>query len=133
MHQAARRRTSQMVAAMSSTDSASSQPLSIHWNGQNRLAGHDPGAGDQAPRTTVEGCHLREQGGRGIGWPVELQDVDETGNGSHGPVQVCCVGSGVLRLVFEGESGLLVYRHGRVCPLRRGRKDLLGEEPQLEH
>jgi hypothetical protein len=36
---AARRRTSQMVAAMSSTDSASSQPPSIHWNGQNRLAG----------------------------------------------------------------------------------------------
>jgi hypothetical protein len=38
-HQAARRRTSQMVAAMSSTDSASSQPPSIHWKGQNRLAG----------------------------------------------------------------------------------------------
>jgi hypothetical protein len=37
--QAARQRTSQMVAAMSSTDSASSQPPSIHWNGQNRLAG----------------------------------------------------------------------------------------------
>jgi alpha-1,2-mannosyltransferase len=37
--QAARRRTSQMVAAMSSTDSASSQPPSIHWNGQNRLPG----------------------------------------------------------------------------------------------
>ena len=37
--QAARRRTSQTVAAMSSTDSASSQPPSIHWNGQNRLAG----------------------------------------------------------------------------------------------
>jgi hypothetical protein len=36
--QAARRRTSQTVAAMSSTDSASSQPPSIHWNGQNRLA-----------------------------------------------------------------------------------------------
>ena len=39
MHQAARRRTSQMVAAMSSTDSASSQPPSIHWKGQNRLPG----------------------------------------------------------------------------------------------
>ncbi len=37
--QAARRRTTQMVAAMSSTDSASSQPPSIHWKGQNRLAG----------------------------------------------------------------------------------------------
>ena len=37
--QAARRRTSQTVAAMSSTDSASSQPPSIHWNGQNRLPG----------------------------------------------------------------------------------------------
>jgi hypothetical protein len=37
--QAARRRTSQTVAAMSSTDSASSQPPSIHWNDQNRLAG----------------------------------------------------------------------------------------------
>jgi dimethylargininase len=37
--QAARRRTSQMVAAMSSADSASSQPASIHWTGQNRLAG----------------------------------------------------------------------------------------------
>ena len=37
--QAARWRTSQMVAAMSSTDRASSQPPSIHWNGQNRLAG----------------------------------------------------------------------------------------------
>jgi hypothetical protein len=37
--QAARRRTSQTVAAMSSTDSASSQPPSIHWKGQNRLAG----------------------------------------------------------------------------------------------
>ena len=37
--QAARRRTSQTVAAISSTDSASSQPPSIHWNGQNRLAG----------------------------------------------------------------------------------------------
>jgi len=37
--QAARRRTSQTVAAMSSTDRASSQPPSIHWNGQNRLPG----------------------------------------------------------------------------------------------
>jgi hypothetical protein len=37
--QAARRRTSQTVAAMSSTDSTSSQPPSIHWNAQNRLAG----------------------------------------------------------------------------------------------
>jgi hypothetical protein len=37
--QAARRRTSQMVAAMSSADSASSQPPSIHWKGQNRLPG----------------------------------------------------------------------------------------------
>jgi hypothetical protein len=37
--QAARRRTSQTVAAMSSIDSASSQPPSIHWNGQNRLPG----------------------------------------------------------------------------------------------
>ena len=37
--QAARRRTSQMVAAMSSTDSASSQPPSIHWKAQNRLPG----------------------------------------------------------------------------------------------
>jgi hypothetical protein len=37
--QAARRRTSQTVTAMSSTDSASSHPLSIHWNAQNRLAG----------------------------------------------------------------------------------------------
>ena len=37
--QAARRRTSQTVAAMSSTDSASSQPPSIHWKGQNRLPG----------------------------------------------------------------------------------------------
>ena len=37
--QAARRRTSQTVAAMSRTDSASSQPPSIHWNGQNRLPG----------------------------------------------------------------------------------------------
>jgi hypothetical protein len=39
MHQAARRRTSQTVAAMISADSASSEPPSIHWNGQNRLAG----------------------------------------------------------------------------------------------
>jgi hypothetical protein len=37
--QAARRRTSQTVAAMSSTESASSQPPSIHWKGQNRLPG----------------------------------------------------------------------------------------------
>jgi hypothetical protein len=37
--QVGRRRTSQTVAAMSSTDSASSQPPSIHWNGQNRLVG----------------------------------------------------------------------------------------------
>jgi hypothetical protein len=28
-----------MVAAMSSADSASSEPPSIHWKGQNRLAG----------------------------------------------------------------------------------------------
>jgi hypothetical protein len=39
MYQAARRWTSQMVAAMSSADSVSSQPPSIHWKGQNRLAG----------------------------------------------------------------------------------------------
>jgi hypothetical protein len=39
MHQAARRWTSQSVAAMSSADSASSQPPSIHWKGQNRLVG----------------------------------------------------------------------------------------------
>jgi hypothetical protein len=38
-HQAARRWTSQTAATMRSTDSASSQPPSIHWNGQNRLAG----------------------------------------------------------------------------------------------
>jgi hypothetical protein len=37
--QAARLRTSQTVAAMRRRDSASSQPPSIHWNGQNRLAG----------------------------------------------------------------------------------------------
>ncbi len=37
--QAARRRTSRTVTAMSSADSTSSQPPSIHWNGQNRLAG----------------------------------------------------------------------------------------------
>jgi hypothetical protein len=37
--QAAQRWTSQTVTAMSSTDSASSPPPSIHWNGQNRLAG----------------------------------------------------------------------------------------------
>jgi len=47
MRQAARRWTSQMVAAMSSADSASSQPPSIHWKGQNRLAGvaYDPPTG----------------------------------------------------------------------------------------
>jgi hypothetical protein len=39
MHQAARRPTSQTVAAMSSTDSAISQPPSSHWNGQNRVTG----------------------------------------------------------------------------------------------
>ena len=33
--QVGRRRTSQRVAAMSSTDRASSQPPSIHWKGQN--------------------------------------------------------------------------------------------------
>ena len=38
MRQAARRWTSQMVVAMSSADSASSQPPSIHWKSQNRLA-----------------------------------------------------------------------------------------------
>jgi hypothetical protein len=38
LDQAARRWTSQMAAVMSSADSASSQPPSIHWNGQNRLA-----------------------------------------------------------------------------------------------
>jgi len=37
--QVARRRTSQTVTAMSSADSASSQPASIHWKGQNRAAG----------------------------------------------------------------------------------------------
>ncbi len=37
--QVARRRTSHTVAAMSSTDSASSQPPSMTWKGQNRLAG----------------------------------------------------------------------------------------------
>lgn len=37
--QAARRRTSQTVMAMSSTDSATSQPPSIHWKGQYRLPG----------------------------------------------------------------------------------------------
>jgi hypothetical protein len=35
----ARRRTSQTVAAMRTRESASSQPPSIHWNCQNRLAG----------------------------------------------------------------------------------------------
>jgi hypothetical protein len=39
MRQVARWWTSQTVAAMSSTDSASSQPPSIHWKGQNRVAG----------------------------------------------------------------------------------------------
>jgi hypothetical protein len=39
MCQVARWWTSQMVAAMSSADRASSQPPSINWNGQNRLAG----------------------------------------------------------------------------------------------
>jgi len=39
MCQAARRRTSQTVAAMSSPNRASSQPRSIHWNGQNLLPG----------------------------------------------------------------------------------------------
>ena len=37
--QAARRRTSQTVAAMSSTDSTSSQPASMNCMGQNRLTG----------------------------------------------------------------------------------------------
>jgi hypothetical protein len=37
--QAARRRTIQMVRAIRIRESASSQPPSIHWNGQNRLAG----------------------------------------------------------------------------------------------
>jgi hypothetical protein len=37
--QAARRRTSQTVAAMSSTDRASSQPASTNCMGQNRLTG----------------------------------------------------------------------------------------------
>ena len=37
--QVARRPTSQTVTAMRSTDSASSQPPSIHWKGQNRLPG----------------------------------------------------------------------------------------------
>jgi DNA primase len=37
--QVGRRWTSQTVAAMSSTASASSQPPSIHWNAQNRPAG----------------------------------------------------------------------------------------------
>jgi len=36
---AARRRTSQTVAATRSRESARSQPPSIHWNGQNRPAG----------------------------------------------------------------------------------------------
>jgi hypothetical protein len=38
-HQAARRWTSQTVVAMSNADDASSQPPSISWKGQNRLAG----------------------------------------------------------------------------------------------
>ncbi len=37
--QAALRRTSQTVMAMSNTDNASSHPPSIHWNGQKWLAG----------------------------------------------------------------------------------------------
>jgi hypothetical protein len=37
--QVARRRTSQRVTAMSITDNPSSQPASIHWNVQNRVAG----------------------------------------------------------------------------------------------
>jgi hypothetical protein len=37
--QAARRWTSQMLAVMSSADGTSSQPPSIHWKGQNRVAG----------------------------------------------------------------------------------------------
>jgi hypothetical protein len=37
--QAARRPTSQTVAAIRMTDSATSQPPSIHWKGQNRLSG----------------------------------------------------------------------------------------------
>jgi hypothetical protein len=37
--QTARRRTSQTATAMSSADSASSQPASIHWIGHNGLAG----------------------------------------------------------------------------------------------
>jgi len=53
--QVARRRTSQMVLAMSSADSASSQPLSIHWNGQNRLARElydvEPSGGPAAGRS----------------------------------------------------------------------------------
>ena len=39
MLQAARRRTSQIVAPMRSRESASSQPPSMNWNDQNRLAG----------------------------------------------------------------------------------------------
>jgi hypothetical protein len=37
--QAARRRTSQMAAAMATADSTSSQPPSMGWKGQSRLAG----------------------------------------------------------------------------------------------
>jgi hypothetical protein len=39
VRQAARRRTSQTVAARSSGDRARSQPPSIHWKGQYRLPG----------------------------------------------------------------------------------------------
>ena len=38
-YQAARRRTSQTVTPTSSDESMSSQPPSIHWNGQKRLTG----------------------------------------------------------------------------------------------
>jgi hypothetical protein len=37
--QATRWRTSQTVAAISSSESTSSQPPSMNWNGQNRAAG----------------------------------------------------------------------------------------------
>ena len=37
--QAARRRTSQTVTAMRMRERTSSQPPSMNWNGQNRLAG----------------------------------------------------------------------------------------------
>jgi hypothetical protein len=36
--QTARRRTIQTVTAINNTDGASSQPPSVHWNDQNRLA-----------------------------------------------------------------------------------------------